>query len=627
MCGIVGRYGPEYDSFQTEVLAHRGPDSEGIYIDKKQKVGLGHTRLAIQDLSVSGHQPMVSNSGRTVIVFNGEIYNHWNMRRELETHNPFHRWVSQSDTETLVEYIECFGLKRALEVTHGMFAFASLDRDERVLYLVRDRFGEKPLYYGSFDSKFIFASELKAIETMKDFPLSLNHHAICQFFAMNFVPAPSSVYREVSKLRPGSFLTLSLDTGNYSLTDYWNIETAAKAPDIRPFESSNQVFKALVKSVEGQLIADVPIGVFLSGGIDSSAVLIAAMMNKKVELSAYTIGFESSDLNESYSAEKIASSLDVKHEVLTVSHSDVIEELERVVGIYDEPFGDYSQVPTYLLARFASKEVKVVLTGDGGDELFQGYNRHIWFAKFGWIYKLPVRLRLFVSKKIKIHVKVVIAIASLLLRRSRLHVRKHIQNLANVLGAADESAGYVIATQNNIEGLMAKDIEMDPICYQETLDKAKNWALNDIHSYLTDGVLVKVDRATMANSLESRVPMLDHEFAARAWATPSQSSTRGANGKVFLRDIIGSHLGLDISKMPKQGFTLPLSDWLRGNLNKWAAKKLSKDNLAKHKLVNSKRVEELLKSHLDHSEDNTQIIWNLIVFQTWVEKLDERVQL
>ena len=627
MCGIVGRFGPEYDSFQTGVLTHRGPDSDGIYTDEEHQVGLGHTRLAIQDLSISGHQPMVSSSGQTVIVFNGEIYNHWDMRHVLECHNPSHCWVSQSDTETLVEYIEFFGLQHALEVIHGMFAFAFLDRQERALYLVRDRFGEKPLYYGSVDSKFVFASELKALEIMRDFPLSLNHDAICQFFAMNYVPAPSSVFKEVSKLRPGSFLALSLDTGNYSLTNYWDIETAAKAPDIKPFASSSQVFDALVKSVEGQLIADVPIGVFLSGGIDSSAVLIAAMMNKKVQLSAYTIGFESSGLNESYTAGKIASFLDVKHEVLTVNHSDVIEELERVVEVYDEPFGDYSQVPTYLLARFASEKVKVVLTGDGGDELFQGYNRHVWFAKFGWVYKLPIGLRLFVSKKIKAHVKVVIVLASLLLRRSRLHVQKHIQNLADVIGAADESAGYVIATQNNIRGLMAKDMDTDLVRYQKTLDKAKNWALSDIHSYLTDGVLVKVDRATMAHSLESRVPMLDHEFAARAWATPSSFSIRGSNGKVFLRDIVGSHLGLDIAKMPKQGFTLPLSDWLRGNLHKWAAKKLSKNNLAKHNLVNSERVEELLKSHLDHSADNTQIIWNLIVFQTWIEKLDARVQL
>lgn len=626
MCGIVGRLGPKYDSFNTQILSHRGPDSNGIYLHEEYQIGLGHTRLAIQDLSDAGHQPMFSNSGRSVIVFNGEIYNHLSLRDELENQKPNHIWTSQSDTETLIEYIEFFGLKSALSAIHGMFAFAYFDTQEKKLYLARDRFGEKPLYYGSFGSKFVFASELKAIQVMKDFQLSINYEAVHQFLSMNFIPTPKTIFAEVSKLPSGSFLTISIDNEELFLTEYWNIETASQAKKVKPFASSEDVFEALKKSARSQLISDVPVGAFLSGGIDSSAVLSAVIKENIEPVTAYTIAFDSKDYNEAYTAEKVATYLGAEHKVLKVNQSDVIQGIEKIVSLYDEPFGDYSQVPTYLLAKFAKKDVTVVLTGDGGDELFQGYNRHIWYAKYKWIYKLPLKLRSLISKIIKENNKLITLLLSKVHSKSISSLQKKMQNLTDAFEAINESEGYKSVLQNKIEGLLNKKVKSQIFEYQKTDHNSKNWALNDIGGYLTDSVLVKVDRATMAHSLEARVPMLDHSFAARAWATPSKMNIRKGMGKALLRDMLASNIGLGIDKLPKQGFTLPLSEWLRSDLADWAADKLSKKNLCRHNIINYEKVVDILSSHNNKSSDNTQLIWNLIVFQCWIEKIDNRIK-
>lgn len=620
MCGIVGRVGPSYDQFDESILGHRGPDSNGRFLDETNRVGLGHTRLAIQDLSKAGAQPMISASGRWVLTFNGEIYNHIDLRAELEEETGPLEWLSTSDTETLVEHIDFFGLDRTLLSLHGMFAFACLDLRSRVLYLARDRFGEKPLFYCRQGAEFAFASELKAVESMRDISLEIDVGALQNFLVSSVISAPRTAYKQVKKLCPGHYLKYDLGKNSVELNEFWDIDTDSGGCGLSPYFDAEDLIDELRSVVSRQLISDVPVGVFLSGGIDSTLVAAIASEMAGEELTAFTVAFDGAGYDESKTAAKVAARLGIQHKVLEISPDTVLSRAREVISAYDEPFGDYSSVPTYLLSEFASKEVTVVLTGDGGDELFHGYNRHVWLAKYGYIFRVPYIVRRLIAFFIRRMKFVLVKCIKKSNARSRDDLVKKAQDVADALESKSFDSAYFAVTESRVpEGLITN---YKPLRY-EAMPKPrfsdKTWSYYDIKRYLHDSVLTKVDRASMAHGLETRVPMLDHKLALRAWITPSALNIKASNGKVLLREAATNIIGDWFAKLPKRGFTMPLSQWLRGPLRQLAHEMVTDEVLIRSGLVNQAFLVDVLREHESNRVDHTQLIWNLLVLHFWLK--------
>lgn len=638
MCGIAGflytscfpQNANDLLSRMGQAMHSRGPDSSGVWSCKINRVGLSHQRLAIVDLTPAGHQPMVSNSKRYVISFNGEIYNHEDIREEIEKEQST-VWKGHSDTETLLAGIELWGLEITLKKTIGMFALAIWDNDTKAIYLARDRFGEKPLYYSQQDDLFIFGSELKSFRVNPDFKAVISRDSLSLLLRHSYIPAPYSIYQNVSKLMPGTFATFK--NGNLAIQKYWSAtdsfniseEQLLKENDVLPYLESK-----LKSAIKKQMVADVPLGAFLSGGIDSS--LIVALMQSMTDrpVKTFSIGFNESEFNEAHYAKEVANHLGTEHTELYVSAKDALDVVEKLTDIYDEPFSDSSQIPTFLVTEMAKKHVTVSLSGDAGDELFCGYNRYLMTAKtWGKINKMPFILRQSIAK-------ILLAVPSGTWNSlNRLMPSKYkMSNLGDKLHKAagvitcttiDELYKGLVSHWHNPENIVLASKEpltvlTDPTRKTGLKDPILEMMALDTLSYMTDDILVKVDRAAMANSLEVRVPFLDHTVFEAAWRIPLTSKLKGSSTKDCLREILFKYVPRELIERPKTGFGIPLEEWLRGPLSDWANKLLNRNRLEEEGFFDAEKIAFMWEQHKTGERNWHYLLWDVLMFQIWFEK-------
>lgn len=647
MCGFVGFLGsPEFqgnikDSIEnmTKSLIHRGPDSSGIWICEDRHLALGHTRLAIQDLSKMGQQPMQSFSSRYLIVFNGEIYNHLELRKKInEFHSDQITWRGSSDTETVLSAVEVFGLKAAIEMCSGMFSFALWDNKDHKLILCRDRAGEKPLYYGEVNNSLVFGSELKAIKKFPNFKNELSSFALSNYFQYGYVPSPYSIYEKIYKVEPGTYLEFDLSQSNaidYKKTKYWSLEKTIKQSNQQLFIDTNQAMEILEGSinqaVKSQLISDVPLGVFLSGGIDSSLIAALAQKNSSLPIKTFTIGFENPEFDESKFAADIAKHLGTNHTKYQVSDEDVLNLIPKLPKIYDEPFADSSQIPTYFVCKAAKEEVTVALSGDAGDELFGGYNRYIFsssiWTKVSW---LPKIIRKFIgSLIILIPVSVWDQFKSLLFFKDFSLFGNKVHKVGLALKHSDNLDDFCLSFSFIWEDVskILLDKESKSI-FSEKRTPLKNilnspenkMMFRDFSTYLPDDILCKVDRASMAVSLETRAPFLDKNVISDAWRLPLSHKIRLGDGKWLVKEILYKHVPKKILDRPKAGFALPLGEWLRGPLRNWADALLDKRIIKEQGFLNPTSIEEIWNQHLSGKYDWTSKLWTVLMFQAWLKQ-------
>ncbi len=599
-------------------------------------VALAHRRLSILDLSAAGNQPMSSASGRFVVVFNGEIYNHLELRRMLGDLP----WRGHSDTETLLACIEAWGIAPTLSRFTGMFAFAVWDSARRELTLARDRLGEKPLYYGWQGGSFLFGSELKALTAHPAWRGEVDRNALALFMRYGYVPLPHSIWRGVRKLLPGSCLTLSAEAPVGvlpALTFYWRARDAASAglrTDIDDQGAVEQLDGKLRRAVAGQMVADVPLGAFLSGGVDSSTVvaLMQAQSNRPVR--TFSIGFAESDYNEAVHARAVAAHLGTEHTELYVSAADALAVVPHLATMFDEPFGDSSQIPTHLVAAMARRHVTVSLSGDGGDELFGGYNRYVWgraiWRKIG---AMPRPVRGVASRGISaVSPQAWDRLGRRLpsrLRQPALGDRLH--KLAGVMDATDTDDLYrrLVSQHREPASLVIGGSEPSIWADQEAAafaghvrgrDFTERMMFHDLVGYLADDILTKVDRAAMACSLETRVPMLDHRLVEFAWSLPLHMKIRDGQGKWLLRQVLYRYVPKHLIERPKQGFGIPLDSWLRGPLRDWAEALLDEPRLRGEGYLDASLVRRKWSEHLSGRRNWQHWLWNVLMFQAWQER-------
>ncbi len=622
-------------------LYHRGPNSFGTWEDNKLGVYLGHTRLSIIDTTMNGSQPMASSSGRYILVFNGEIYNHKELKNDISfIHNNNYEWKGQSDSEILVASIETWGVRETLNKLTGMFAFAIFDRKECKLTLVRDRFGEKPLYYGFQNNIFLFASELKAIKTHPAFENSLNINSIGQVLSNSCVIAPDTIYKGILKLNPASYLTLSINHGEKIDIDkpvsYWDIINTIINGKNNPFRGDDDeaifcVNELLKNSISKQMISDVPIGAFLSGGIDSSLVVSIMQSLSKNKVKTFTIGFNEDGYNEAKHAKKIANYLDTDHTELYVSASEALSVIPKIPKIYDEPFSDSSQIPTFLVSQLAAKDVSVSLSGDGGDELFGGYNRYI-YTKNWWsiIQKFPFFFR-------KRTANLLNSISPSLWNSIGNNVNRIFKN--NIIGNSFENKiekisgalkinstinlyKYFISNWKNPNNALINSSRMNTFFMPNDLNLniVEQMMYLDTINYLPNDILVKLDRASMAVSLESRVPMLDHKLAEFSWTLPLDKKIRNNQGKWILKKTLSQYLPNELIDRPKMGFGVPIDYWLRNSLNEWAENLLDESKLRKEGYFNPKAIRKKWDEHIEGKRNWQHQLWAVLMFQAWLDE-------
>jgi len=647
MCGIAGFIDARGASgaptrllrAMGDAIVHRGPDGHGEFFDASSGVGLAHRRLAIIDLTVDGAQPMRSNSGRWVISFNGEIYNYRDLRREL-TDAGYMQWRSQSDTEVLLVGVEQWGLHETLRRCNGMFAFALLDLQEKSLTLARDRFGEKPLYYGWAGDLFCFASELKALRVLPGWIGEIDPVALGHLLRFAYVPAPHCIYRGLRKLPAGSSLTLrpGMTPGAQPVPrTYWSALEAAKLARQQPLVGSpdtivSEVERALDRAVSMRMHADVPLGAFLSGGVDSSVVVASMQAQASQPVQTFSIGFTDQEFDESTHARAVARHLGTNHTELVVNPQEALEVIPRLPEIYDEPFADSSQIPTFLVAQLARRHVTVSLSGDGGDELFAGYNRHAW-APSVWrrIERVPLVARRAVARAllaVSPSTWDCIAVAAgfvLPAARQRLPGYK-LHKLAGVLDSAGPEELYQRLTSfwhgRQLPVRQAGPGEaliLHPELWPQGFSAAEMMMVVDAATYLPDDILSKVDRATMAVSLEARVPFLDPELYELAWRVPMDLKLRGGVGKWVLREVLYRRVPRDLIDRPKMGFGVPIAYWLRGPLRPWAEALLAPEALAKSGLLDPRPIRDGWARYLAGKAGNEYHLWNVLMFQAWLD--------
>ena len=615
-------------------LAHRGPDSSGVWADEEVGVALGHRRLAIIDLSAAGHQPMVSRDGDRVLVYNGLVYNFNELRSELEAVG--RRFDGRCDTEVILAAIAEWGLDAAVSRFIGMFAFALWDRRQRQLHLVRDRLGIKPLYYGDLGANlFAFGSELRAFTAHPSFDPTIDRQALTLFMQRNCIPAPHSIYRGIRKLPPGHSLTFSLDDRDVPTSrPYWSLRDVVENGTRDPFrgtgeEASDELEALLRDAIRRRLVADVPVGVFLSGGIDSSVVTALMQAESSQPVKSFTIGFGDSAYNEAADAAAVARHLGTDHRELYVTPDDALAAVPKLATIYDEPFADSSQLPTYLVSQLARDEVTVTLSGDGGDEMFGGYNRYLWNRRIaartkhwpGWLRRLSARgLTAFSPARwdgLFDHLP-----ASLRQRNpgDKLH------KLAPILEANGLADMYIRqithwpdAASLVIDGAMPTTAVTDRACWADVEDFTDQMMYLDGISYLPDDILTKVDRASMAVALEARVPILDHRVVAFAWRLPQATKMQGGTGKLPLRRILERHVPTDLIDRPKMGFAVPLHDWFRGKLRDWLESLIDERRLKQEGFFDPKPIRAAWADHLSGRRNRQHELWDVAMFQAWHE--------
>ncbi len=640
MCGIAGLAGAKSDQDQDlrtiarrmcQPLQHRGPDGEGVWADADHGVALGHRRLAILDLSPQGAQPMTSMCGRFVIVYNGEIYNHLALRHQL----PDHPWRGHSDTETVLALFSRHGVCSTLPLLTGMFAMAVWDRQLQTLTLARDRMGEKPLYWGHLPhGSFAFASELGALRAHPQWRAEVDRQALALFTRYGNVPAPRSIYRGFSKLLPGSWLRRSAD-GRIEHGSYWNAAQVAsdarrRSRQLSDEEAVERLDELLRDVVRGQLIADVPLGAFLSGGVDSSTIVALMAQTSSAPVKTFTIGFGESGYNEAEHAKAVARHLGTHHTELYVEPRDALEMVPRLSTIYDEPFADASQIPTALIARMARRHVTVALSGDAGDELFAGYSRYeiahrLWRA----LSRIPLGVRESAARMLGgVPVERWDAMIAHLPRRLRgMASGDRVHKLAqSMLAQPDHRSLYhemlcfwpssteVVIGSDSSEEASESAWPTDP-----ALDDFERMCLFDQQTYLPNDILVKLDRASMAASLETRVPLLDHRVFDFAWSLPMGIKRRDGRAKWVLRQVLRRYVPASLFERPKQGFSVPLDAWLRGPLREWAEAMIAPQRLAREGFFDPVRVREAWEAHLHGHRRFHQRLWCVLMFQGWLE--------
>lgn len=660
MCGIAGLFSADRPDLallarMAGSIAHRGPDDQGIWADEDAGIGFAHRRLSILDLSPQGRQPMHSTNGRFVICFNGEIYNHADIRTEIEGlgRAPEGGWRGHSDTEILLQAITVWGLEAAVGRSVGMFAIALWDRREHLLHLIRDRFGEKPIYYGWAGRDFLFGSELKALRCHPRFDRTIDRQALSAFAARTYIPAPMSIYRGTFKLPPGTILTLSAaaltqplteppeegNAGSLQLRRYWSYREVVREGLADPVrdegEAVDALEQALAKAINGQSFADVPVGAFLSGGIDSSTVVALYQKYSTQPVRTYSIGFEESGFNEAEHAKAVARHLGTAHHEHYVSVQEARDVIPLLPAMYDEPFADSSQIPTYLVSRFARHDVTVALTGDGGDELFGGYNRHLFMPRL-WrsMRRMPRSLRAVATAPLGQLPPAFWRAALPLLGRSgdpllAGKIAKGIRISGSAAGIEDIHGGFLdewALEDSPVLGAGGAESAFDLDLGLEASDAVRIMYCDAV-SYLPDDILAKVDRASMAVSLETRVPYLDHRVAALAARIPLSMKIRGVHGKHILRQLLYRQAPPELFERPKAGFAIPVGEWIKGPLRPWAEELLDPRRMAEEGWFDPAIVGRRWRAHLAGRRDSTAALWALLMFQAWLREQQSEMAL
>ncbi|HWP27206.1 MAG TPA: asparagine synthase (glutamine-hydrolyzing) [Xanthobacteraceae bacterium] len=612
-------------------LRYRGPDDEGVWLDPEAPVALAHRRLSIIDLSPAGHQPMVSSDQRFVITYNGEIFNHEEIRSELIARGV--RFRGQSDTEVMVEAFSAYGVVATIKRLIGMFAFGVWDRRERTLTLVRDRLGIKPIYWAKFGNLFLFGSELKALRVCPGWTPYINRDAVVSFMRFNYVPAPRTIYQDVYKLEPGTILTLPWG-GEPRIERFWDARAIARAGLANPLRADareliDQLEALLRDAVRRRMIADVPLGAFLSGGIDSSTVVALMQAAHSGTVRTYTVGFDIAGFDEARHAAAVAGHLGTEHTEMTVTAKEAMEVIPRLPDMYDEPFADSSQIPTHLVSVMTRRHVTVALSGDGGDEVFAGYNRYR-LASRTWqaMNLLPRPLRRTLAASIS---SVAPERWSRLLSFLPENIRPRqigdkLHKLATVLDAPDGSFAYRRLVSHwepadvMIGGTEPRGIVWDASITEEFPDLLRQMQFLDLVTYLPDDILTKVDRASMAVALEVRVPLLDHRVVEFAWRLPAKAKLSGGITKWILRKVLERHVPRKLFERPKTGFTLPLAEWLRGPLRPWAEHLLAENRLREAGLLDPQVVRRYWSEHLSGERNWQYLIWDVLMLEAWRER-------
>lgn len=641
MCGFVGLWG--HDSIEQNLIRrmadkiqHRGPDDYGVWFDKAANFRFAHRRLSIVDLTDGGHQPMVSPCGQYVLVYNGEIYNHQILRKELDHEFGSFVWRSTSDTETLLVALRHWGVEKSLQKLNGMFAFALWDKSDRLLYLARDRIGEKPLYFGHIGNDFMFSSELKPMTLHPAWKGLIDRDSIASFMRYNHVPAPSTIYKNIKKLPPAHYIVIAnqgAPVGNAIC--YWSLSNTAQngLEHSRQLNLSSDVLidelDVLLRDVVGdRMLADVPVGAFLSGGYDSTMIVAQMQVQSSFAVETFTIASEDSEFDEAVAARRVANFLGTNHTELCVSAKNAIDIIPKLPIIYDEPFADPSQIPTFLVSQLARSSVSVALSGDGGDELFGGYNRHavgpdIWNK----INYLPSKLRkIFVKSLFNILEKDQYKFLNRLPRRFRypdLGLK-----LSKLLSASQAKSGIefydALRTHWYESDLVLDGSYLKPNTLLENVGLLEQMIFQDINSYLPDDILIKVDRASMAASLEVRSPFLDHRLVEFSWRVPSIFKVKDGKGKWLLRQVLARYVPKELMERRKQGFGVPISNWLRGPLRDWAECLLDDSQLRQDGYLNAGLVRNVWENHLAGIGHRQYDLWCVLMFQAWLRASKER---
>jgi asparagine synthase (glutamine-hydrolysing) len=645
MCGIAGVLesvpGRSHDELtavagrMADVLAHRGPDDGGTWTDPAAGVALGHRRLAVLDLSAAGHQPMASASGRWVVTYNGEVYNHPALRRRLASEG--YRFRGTSDTEVVLGGLDTWGLDETLRACNGMFALAVWDRRDRVLHLVRDRLGEKPLYVGWSSSGLLFGSELKALLAHRDFAPRIDRAALALYLRHNCVPAPFCIYEGVQKVMPGEVVSVRAEDvprRRVRRRAYWSAREVAERGGDGPPRADDDVLEELeallLDAVRLRMVADVPVGAFLSGGVDSSTIAALMVQASAAPVRTFTIGFSDPAYDESTEAAAVAAKLGTEHTHAQLHPDEALAAIPELPEIYDEPFADSSQLPTLLVSRLARRDITVALTGDGADELFAGYNRHAWCERlWGRLDGVPLRARRAVGAALALPSPgAVDRLAQVGFRplppsrRPRIPATK-VAKLARILPSFSPEDMYQRLTSHWPDPSALVGVPEPPTLISDTTrwpalpTATERVMLLDQLTYLPDDILTKVDRASMSVALEVRVPFLDHRVAEAAWRLPLAQKLRNGETKWPLRRILRAHLPEDLVSRPKMGFGLPLGSWLRGPLRDWTEDLLSAAALADEGLLEPEPIRRLWQEHLRGRVDAGHELWDVLMFQAW----------
>jgi asparagine synthase (glutamine-hydrolysing) len=651
MCGIAGwidlkgrtdRCGLESVAAQmAHALSHRGPDDHGVWADPETGVALGHRRLSILDLSPAGHQPMLSRNGQFVISYNGEIYNCEEVRQELRKANPGLGFRGHSDTEVMLAAFEHWGIEPSLQRMNGMFAFALWDRNERTLVLARDRFGEKPLYYGTVGGAFLFASELKAFLEHPAFAAEIDREALGRYLQFSCVPAPYSIYRGVRKLLPGTILRCR--NGEVHLSTFWSVLACMEGAASRPFEGSEtdaiaELDRLLRDAVRMRMRADVPLGAFLSGGIDSSLIVALMQAQSKSPVQTFTIGFQDPAYDEAPDSRAVARHLGTEHTELYVTPAEAVGLVNCLPEVYDEPFSDSSQIPTLLISHLARQHVTVSLTGDGGDEVFGGYNRYTLGDRlWKWLRHTPNTLRRFAATALTgvepRHWESVFGLFRPILpagfRQRNPGYKLH--QLVRLLSSADLEDMYARMASHWLPSEQAvRESALDSRRHPSGQEwpALPNFALQamylDTITYLPNDILAKVDRATMAFGLESRIPYLDHRVVEFAWRLPFEMKVRPYCGKWILRQLLKRYIPPALTERPKMGFAVPLDAWLRTSLRDWAEALLDPHRIEQEGFFNSAVIRNKWDAHQEGRSNWQHHLWDVLMFESWLESQSER---